>query len=310
MVNSFTVKKTKLVGIIILGLAFLIGLIFFVIGYFKPKVAGIFIETDPPANVFIDGEEVGRTPYEVNRSPGELVIKLIPDSFQAPLTPYETKVNLIAGVQTVIRRVFADSEEGSAGEIISFERIAKEETSLTVVSIPDSAQLEIDGRDKAFTPHKTSSILPGGHTLVLSSEGFQERIIEVKTHQGYKLTAIVKLAKSQGQEVIETLSVTPTPSDIGKEMVEILETSTGFLRVRREPSTLGEEIGRVEPGEKYPLIQTDEKTGWFEIEYEEGKEGWISNQYARKIEGGSKLTPTPSKKVTQTPSPKVTPSPN
>ena len=93
-------------------------------------------------------------------------------------------------------------------------------------------------------------------------------------------------------------------------MVEILETSTGFLRVRREPSTLGEEIGRVEPGEKYPLIQTDEKTGWFEIEYEEGKEGWISNQYARKIEGGSKLTPTPSKKVTQTPSPKVTPSPN
>jgi len=267
--------------------------------------------TDPPANVFIDGEEVGRTPYEINRSPGEVVIKLIPDSFQAPLTPYETKVNLIAGVQTVIKREFGESQEASSGEIISFERIAKEETSLTVVTIPDSVQLEIDGRDKAFTPHKTSSILPGEHTLVLSAEGFLERIIEVKTHQGYKLTAIIKLAQAENK-VQETPGITPTPIDENeakKEMIEILSTPTGFLRVRKEPSTLGEEVGQVKPGEKYPLLETDEKTGWFKIEYEEDGEGWISNQYAKKVEGSSKATPTPTRRVSPTPTPKITTKP-
>lgn len=311
MVNSLTVKKARLVGIIILGLVLLVGLIYFIIGYYKPKVAGVFIMTDPPANVFIDGEEVGRTPYEINRSPGEVVIKLIPDSFQAPLTPYETKVNLIAGVQTVIKREFGESQEASSGEIISFERIAKEETSLTVVTIPDSVQLEIDGRDKAFTPHKTSSILPGEHTLVLSAEGFLERIIEVKTHQGYKLTAIIKLAQAENK-VQETPGITPTPIDENeakKEMIEILSTPTGFLRVRKEPSTLGEEVGQVKPGEKYPLLETDEKTGWFKIEYEEDGEGWISNQYAKKVEGSSKATPTPTRRVSPTPTPKITTKP-
>ena len=91
-------KKARLVGIIILGLVLLVGLIYFIIGYYKPKVAGIFIKTDPPANVFIEGEEVGRTPYEANRNPGEVIIKLIPDSFQTPLAPYETKINFISTI--------------------------------------------------------------------------------------------------------------------------------------------------------------------------------------------------------------------
>ena len=66
------------------------------------------------------------------------------------------------------------------------------------------------------------------------------------------------------------------------QTVLIKETPTGWLRVRGEPSTVGAEVGRVNPGEKYTLLE--EKDGWFQIEYEEGKNGWISGQYAEKTE--------------------------
>jgi uncharacterized protein YgiM (DUF1202 family) len=96
------------------------------------------------------------------------------------------------------------------------------------------------------------------------------------------------------------------------EFVEILSTPTGFLRVREEPSSLGKEIGQVEPGKNYVLVETDEKTGWFKIEYlpaqagEDGKVGWISNQYAKKL-NSSVLSPTPTviprSRITATPTP-------
>jgi hypothetical protein len=42
-------------------------ILFFIL---KPKVAGIYVESTPISTVFIDGEEVGMTPYRGTRSPG------------------------------------------------------------------------------------------------------------------------------------------------------------------------------------------------------------------------------------------------
>lgn len=75
------------------------------------------------------------------------------------------------------------------------------------------------------------------------------------------------------------LSGTPTPSVIAEAGVKILDTPTGFLRVRA--SIGGSEIGQVTPGETYPLVE--EKSGWFAITFEEGKTGWISSDYAEKV---------------------------
>ena len=74
------------------------------------------------------------------------------------------------------------------------------------------------------------------------------------------------------------------PEEPKQEEVEILSTPTGFLRVRSEPSTAGEEVAQVEPGDRFPYLDKDEDTGWFKIEYEDGEEGWVSNQYAKKVE--------------------------
>lgn len=57
--------------------------------------------------------------------------------------------------------------------------------------------------------------------------------------------------------------------------VTIGQTPTGWLRVRNTPS--GSEVAKVNPGEKYNVL--DKKGKWMLIEYEENKTGWISSQY-------------------------------
>ncbi|MCL4387028.1 PEGA domain-containing protein [Patescibacteria group bacterium] len=289
-------RKIRILILVSLIIILLIGVVFLLVKYLSPKFAGIYIESNPTATVYIDGLELGRTPYEDTRKQGEIIIKLVPDSFETPLAPYETKVNLIAGVQTVIKRDFGATDETSSGEIISFEKIEGSQTSLAVVSIPDSSELIIDGKERAFTPHRTSSLLPGEHFFVIRADNYQEKKVDVKTHEGYKLTAVVKLAKSPMNE--DQVSGSTEESEIQEEekkiaqKVKISSTPTGYLRVRGEPSTLGQEVGKVEPEKLYDLLETDEKTGWFKIRFEEEKEGWISNQYAEVIES-AKVSPTP-----------------
>lgn len=299
--------KIRAVILAFFGLIILVGLVFFAVGLLKPKVAGIYIETNPASTVFINSEQEGRTPFRVTRSPGEVTLKLIPDSFQVPLSTYETRVLLVEGVETVVRWDFGEFDQASEGETISFEKTGSGETSLVIVSIPDSAEVSIDGFQKAFTPYKTSSVSVGDHTLTLRAQGFKERSFRVKIHQGYKLTALVKLSEDKKQSgEANVLPEADKREDVGvgekKDVIEILTTPTGFLRVRSEPSTLATEVGKVSPGETFELLEEDEKTGWYKIEYEEGGEGgWISNQYAKKVEGKAALTPTPSVKSSQTP---------
>jgi hypothetical protein len=72
----------------------------------------------------------------------------------------------------------------------------------------------------------------------------------------------------------------PLSSEINSETLVINDTPTGWLRVRTSPR--GEEIGKVNPGETYPIIS--EKDGWYEIEISGENIGWVSGQYASIIE--------------------------
>lgn len=286
--------KIFLIGLAIVLVVVLVGL--FVMRGVNPRNAGISIQTNSKATVFIDGVRVGTTPYEATRKAGEAVIKLVPQVSSHPLSPFETKVTLVSGIKTVIRRDFGDTDDTSAGEIISFEKGNSGEVSLAIISIPDSAQVGIDGTAKSFAPYKTSNITAGQHQIVISSQGYQDRSLMVNAYAGYKLTAIVKLAIGGA-----SASPSPSPTPTTKTYVQILSTPTGFLRVRDNPSTTANEIAQVKPGQKYPLTDEDAKTGWFEIEYLPGKFGWITNQYAKKVEQTTISSPTP----TATPSSKT-----
>jgi len=303
LLNFPTVRKIKVLGLVLILLVAVTFLILFFVGYFKPKGAGILIDSTPASTVYINDEQVGRTPYSETLPPSEITIRMVPESFENPLVPFSTKVSLASGIQTVIRREFQNTEEKSSGETLSFEKIGGNEVSLSVVSVPDSAQLSIDSVTKAFTPYKTSSLSAGEHRLEISAMNYNEKEIKIRTYKGYKLTAYIQLAKldnppekpKENQEQIDNKEIDET-----KTMVEISKTPTGFLRVRSEPSTLGEEIAQIKPGEQYELLNEDEETGWFNIKLlsdEDGEEktGWISDQYAEIIgdQKDSEISATP-----------------
>jgi len=283
-------KKLWAVFLTLAGVALLIAAVLFAVGYFRPAEAGLQIKTTPEATVFIDGVEVGNTPYQAKRKPGEAVIRLVPVPGEKPLATYETRVTLVSKIETVINREFGETEETSQGETISFEKTGGKEAALSIVSIPDSAQISIDGTPRAFAPYKTSLFAPGKHDIGVSAPNYLERTFEIRTLAGYKLTVVVKLAPSG-----ETSPEAPKEEEIKLTMVEILTTPTGFLRVRGAPTPSGEVLSEVEPGEKYRYLETDAATGWFKIEYEKGKEGWVSNQYSKIVE---EQTPTATQSAT------------
>lgn len=281
-------RKLRTILLVLLGVGFAVGLAFFVMGYFRPKGASLNIETTPASLVFLKGEQVGRTPFRSTVPPGEVLIKLVPEASETALTPFETKVTLVSGIETVIRREFGSSEDASAGEIISFEKVGGKEASLAVVSVPDSAQVKIDGAIRGFAPVKISTIAPGEHQIIVSAPNHIERIFSVRTLVGFKLTAVVKLAATG-----EPVAKEEAPKEEVQTLVEILPTDTGFLRVRDKPGLGGAEVAQVKPGQRFLFLEEDVATGWYKIEYAKGKEGWVSNQYAKKVEG-TLASPTPS----------------
>ncbi len=287
-------KTFKVVSITMVSLLILAGAAFFAVGYFQPKPGGIRVEGSVPASIYINGSLTGKTPYQGTYKVGNITLKIIPDAGDVNFFPFETKLNLTPGIETVVRREFGSSEAESSGDIISFEKGAGKETSLIVVSTPDNAQVSVDGVPKGFAPYKTSMISPAEHQITVKAAGFIDRVMTVKVLAGYRLNVFAKLAK-----VPEALS-TPAPSSVIKTYIEILPTSTGFLRVRTSPGTAGEEIAEVKPGEKYLYLETDSSSGWHKIRYRDpapglpdGITGWVSNQFTKKVESEAP-TATPS----------------
>lgn len=273
-------RKLRTILIVLLVLFTLAGVGIAVFNFLVPKSGGLLIETSPASTVYINGEEVGRTPYTSLRKAGEITLRLIPDSFGQPLSPFEEKINLVSGVETVVRRYFGDSREKTEGEILSFEKLAtKSETGIIVVTEPEGAQVVIDTVSKGTSPYSASSLESGVHTLKLSVNGYKDRSVELNLIKGFKLVAYVKLAKLEIQEnkVEEVKPVT-------QKLVKILSTPTGFLRVRSEASSSAKEVGQVKPGGEFGYLGESEDGDWYKINFDEELEGWVTGQYSEVIE--------------------------
>lgn len=273
-------NKALKISLIVLSILLVSFAVFFISGKIKPKKAGILIETTPSSTVFVNGVQVGKTPYTGTFGPGEIDLKLVPDTSDKPLIVFETRLLLSSGIQTVVKREFGETVDLSGGEIISFEKTGESKPAIAVVTDPDSAQISIDGKAYGFAPYKTSQVTASAHQVAVSLNGYVERMVNVKAISGYKLTLIVKLAKD-----VNKVEPTPTPTATPKPevKVEILPTPNGFLRVRESSSTTSQEVARVSPKDQFILIEESEDKSWYKIEYQTGQFGWISSQYAKKL---------------------------
>lgn len=293
-------KTLRVVTIVLITLAVVAATAFFLIAYFKPKPGGIRVDTMPSSSVYINGILVGKTPFTETLFPGQVTLRLTPAATSsAKLLAYETKINIAAGIETVVRREFGVSEDSSSGDVISFEKTLGTGTSLIVISTPDNAQVALDGVTRGFAPYKTSSVSTGAHKITIKSAGYIDRTVSVNVVSSFQLTVFAKLAKGDNSD--QTTSASPSPTPSPQIYIEILTTPTGFLRIRTQPGTAGEEIAQVKPGEKFPFLDEDSATGWYKIQYEEQKAGlpngitgWVSNQFSKKVDSTGAPVASPS----------------
>lgn len=65
-------------------------------------------------------------------------------------------------------------------------------------------------------------------------------------------------------------------------IIEVLETETGYLRVRENADFNSEEVERVSPGERYFVIKSE--NGFYHIDLGNGKNGWVYSKYVKSIQ--------------------------
>lgn len=233
------------------------------------KPAALQVTTTPEASIFLDGKHLGKTPfYSDQLKSGNHELKIT-----ASEANFSTKINLTASTLTVVNRQLADNFLAQSGEILSLTQGKK---SLIVTSQPASATLTIDGKSEGQTPIIVNNLAEADHKVELSHDGYVTHQFAIKIVNGYQLAADVTLSSESAKGVA---AATPTPLPEVKK-VEILKTPQGFLRVRKDASVNSTELGRVKDGDQFEITQESE--GWVKISFQ-GKDGWISTQYTKKL---------------------------
>lgn len=236
----------------------------------------------PESKVYLNNKYLGQTPLCKCEAAdmiqtGDYTIRLVP--VDTSLQEFQEKISISEAVLTVVDRKFA-KDSLSEGYVISLTPLPnKKKIGLVVVSFPQGAGVWLDNNSIGTTPMNFDNATESDHVLKIRKNGYKEKTVRIRTPLGYKLTVAVYLSTDTTPQPTPT-PAQPTSTPTGQPSVVILNTPTGFLRVRDSASTAGTEISRVAPGETYPLL--GEQDDWFQIKLKDGKIGWISSQYAQK----------------------------
>lgn len=231
------------------------------------QISGLSVSSQPQdATVFLDGKEVGKTPYDQK----DLEVREYGIKIEKGNNIWQGKVRLTAGTITVVNRELASDSASSAGETLTLDR----GKGLTVISNPSEADVEIDGKPSGKTP-VTITIDKGEHTLLISHTNYLKRSVPVNLPTDLNMTVSVDLGLSEADLTAITAPViTQTPQ------VLVKSTPTGFLRVREKPSLNGKEIAQVKPGDI--LVLLEEQGSWDRVRLSNGTEGYVSTVYVEK----------------------------
>lgn len=232
----------------------------------KPKSGISVLSTPDGATVFLDGKEMGKTPFESkNLDVSDLLVKIEKDQ-----AIWQGRISLVAGTITVVNRDLSKDSSSSAGEVLTL----KKGKGITIVSSPSDASIEIDGKTFGKTP-QTLDIAPGEHIILLTHTNYLNRSIKANLPDGFNLIVVSDLSLSEADlTTISTPIITQTPEVIVKS------TPTGFLRVRDKPSTVGKEVAQVKPGDT--LILLEEQENWDRVRLPDGTEGYVLASYVEK----------------------------
>lgn len=291
-------KKLLLLFLLLLIFAGFIGTKFYILD--KQNAFGrLKIVSSPATEVFVDNVPLGGTPYDDKYRIGEYLVKLIPDKGATDTASWQGKINVYKNAVTYVNRELGNSDVTSAGEIFTITKMEQKPKNdsvgeISVSTEPTGVIVYLDNDEKGIAPLILADVLKGDHEISVFMPGFFRRTQKVNVVPGYRVNAEFKLAldtSSAPKETTPSAKLTPgtTPSVQGeatksattaKTAVTILDTPTGFLRVRSSPSISADEVTQVKPGESYAYL--DEQDGWYKIQIDAKTAGWVYSQYAAK----------------------------
>ena len=254
----------------------------------------------PDSKVYVDNQYLGQTPVcrcaSVNPQSvldaKEYTLKLVPIS-GSDTTPFYEQITIAKGVLAVVDHTFsgATQSEGSTLELEPLDN--KTDSSIVVTSFPSDVTVLLDNNPVGATPLSIPSPTESDHLLTVKKTGYKDKTLHIRTPLWYKLHVTVYLAldpnasiqtasdttASGSATVVASAAATLAPSPIVAK-VTILDTPTGFLRVRVDPTLGSAEVEEVKPGDS--LFYLAEQDGWYQVKLPDSKIGWVSSQYAKK----------------------------
>ncbi|CAN5189380.1 hypothetical protein BH09PAT1_BH09PAT1_4560 [soil metagenome] len=242
----------------------------------------------PQSKVYVNGKYLGQTPLcKCNTNDmlgtGDYTIRLVPTN--SNYSEFQEKITIAKSILTVVDRKFG-AGAASEGSIITLQPLKEgNERQLLITSIPDNVEVLLDNNSAGYTPLLVRNITDSDHELTLKKSGYADKKVRIRTPSGYKLVAAVYLGiDDEGIAVstptpTKTASPSATPTPVVSK-ITILQTPTGFLRVRASNSVAAGEVGQVLPGQSFDLVT--ENNGWYQIKLTTGALGWVSSQYAQK----------------------------
>lgn len=149
--------------------------------------AGLKVISTPAAEVFLDGERLGKTPFDQgNFRPGDYNLKLVSGD-----NNWEGNVRLNGGTFSVVNREIDKNVVSSSGEILTLNP----GSGVVITSVPSNAQVEIDGQSFGTTPLSVPGLKVGEHTFLISHDNYLKRSIKAILPDKMSLNLGVELAK-------------------------------------------------------------------------------------------------------------------
>ena len=241
------------------------------------------VTSKPISQVFIDDEYVGNTPLSLIELPdllnvSEYSLKLVPT--EKGYKQWEQRINIYKNALTVVDKTFDKSVGSDSSSVITLVDINdKNKSEILVVTSPKGAQVILDSSIKGTTPILMEDITSSDHEIKIIKDGYREKAIKVKAVPGKRIEVVVNLGirndlTEQNLEASSSAALT--------QKIRILDTPTGFLRVRESSDLNSAQIGTVNPGDEFDLVS--EENGWFQISLPDEVNGWVSDEYAEKFE--------------------------
>jgi len=179
---------------------------------------------------------------------------------------------LVAGEETVVSvRIKNTGTTGMYGGSNSEIVLTKQDGSRSLFFI-----------ENEWLSNSQVSIMVDNRNLLPGLEDIFDFKVKAPLHIG-EITEVFELRTLNGNRIESgTVELKVNVKRGDKRIVEIQNTELGYLRVRGEPSTVGNEIGRVSSGERFFVLE-DAGNGFIRIDLGEGKSGWVASWLTNNI---------------------------